>query len=200
MKNFRLMLLKWSVPVQKWMQKIHPPEPNLTYLEAIAITSDMQIGDILISKNHMRLTNLFIPGDWSHAAIYDGHRVVEAVGGGVQSVHPVEWLLKCNDFAVLRPQAELTAEARAIMFTWLHSKIGKPYDYLFQYSNTIESFYCSEFAHLAWVNVEHLVPWTDGFTMRKTFGEYTVVADDFYNAVKKGKLTLVYEHYQKGKK
>lgn len=193
------MLLKASIPVQKWMQKIHPPEPNLSYMDALHVTAELQLGDILISKNHMRLTNLFIPGDWSHAAIYDGYKIIEAVGTGVQEVHPVEWFLKCNDFAVLRPNAVLTSEAQTLMYMWLRGKIGKPYDYMFEFSGN-EALYCSELAFYAWNYIEELIPWTQSFTLRRTLGEMTVVADDFYEAMKKEKLTLIYEHYQKGKR
>lgn len=199
LNKLRKALLKASIPVQKWMQKIHPPEPNLSYQDAIRAASELQLGDILISKNHLRLTNLFIPGYWSHAAIYDGQKVIEAVGTGVQEVHPVEWLLKCNDFAILRPQAELTAQAQTVMFTWLRMQIGKPYDYMFNLGAHKE-WYCSELAFYAWNYVEEIIPWTQSFTLRRTWGELTVVADDFYEAMKKGKLTLIYEHYQKGKK
>lgn len=188
------------MPVQKWMQKIHPPEPNFTYHQAICLIPVLQAGDILISKNHMRLTNLFIPGSWSHAAIYDGMIIYEAVGTGVQKVHPIEWFLKCNDFAVLRPNSKLSERARHEMVAWLRSIEGRPYDYSFDFSTTQQAFYCSELAYLAWANVSKWNDWTNSFRLRKTFGEVTVVADDFYNAVKKGKLTLIYEHYQKGKK
>ena len=95
----RYHLLSLSVPLQKLAQKIGKPEPIVTVDEVKEALKLIEEGDCILTREDFRLTNIFIPGHWSHAAIYVGNEnIVEAIGSGVRPVNFFEMLLKKDCF------------------------------------------------------------------------------------------------------
>lgn len=190
--DVRDLLLKASIPVQKGMQKLHPPYAQTTVKQAEDAMKTMLPGDILISREAWHFTNLFIPGFWSHAAIYGNGEVVESVAPAVQVVDFRDWVIEKHNWAVLRPdQADNTSGRDA--FSFAKTTLGRLYDYRFQNDNS--KFFCSELVYDAW---EASSLWAQGtFVKRKTFGQWTVTPDDFYNAALRNKLKVIHEHRDK---
>jgi len=169
----RYRLLSLSVPIQKLMQKIGKPEPLVTYNEVLKALSLAKPGDCILTRENYRLTNIFIPGYWSHAAMYVGDSsIVEAIGSGVRIVNAVEMLLKKDEFVILRPsflslgQAELAAiEAKTY--------IGAPYDYFFDVNKAL---YCSELVYQCYKEAYGYKP---PLKRSKTFGVYNINPNHF---------------------
>jgi uncharacterized protein YycO len=177
MSSLRRWLLKASIPIQKFMQLLHPPDSLVTAQFALVLVTHIKTGDVLLSRENWHFTNMFIPGYWSHAAIYAGGEVFESVGGGVRSQNIYEWLFNKDFVLVLRPQffidkSQIVERALA--------QVGKPYDYEFR--SEIDTFYCSE---LVWYCLSNPV-----FEMRETFGVLTVTPQDFANATAKFSVVL----------
>lgn len=191
MKLMRRWLLQLSVPIQKLMQKMHPPERMISYKFVKTFTyvdwdANLQDGDVLLSREKWHFTNIFIPGFWSHAAVFASGGVFEAVGEGVGEVDLFEWLYKKDYVMILRPTF-LGDRARVAMFV-LKQK-GKPYD--FKFSSGIKAWYCSELVYKALSAGAFRRAGSDVFTLRKTFGVSTVTPQDFENAAAKGKFTII---------
>lgn len=176
--NLRELLLTASIPIQKFMQKIHPPYAQTTVAQAEAVMATLKNGDILLSREAWHFTNYFIPGYWSHAAIYWDGKVVEAVGSGVQIVDFRDWLIEKHNWIVLRPKINMyPVDVRAF--------VGQKYDYLF--SNNNKNWYCSELAR--YCQAANLPLW---LVYKKE-----VYPDDFYKAAINGDLQVVHEHRDK---
>lgn len=187
--NIRDLLLRVSTPIQKLMQKIHPPYAQTTVKQAEDVMILMRQGDILLSREAWHFTNLFIPGFWSHAAIYGDGQVVESVAPSVQIVDWKDWVIEKHNWCILRPMDE-TPETGEEVFKYAKTLRGRLYDYVFEKNNS--AFFCSELVYEAW---ETCSKWAgDVFTKRKTFGQWTVTPDDFYNAALRNKIRIVYEH------
>lgn len=189
--SLRSILLSLSVPVQKLMQRLHPPEPKTTYREVMDVLAEMQDGDIVLSREAWHFTNLFIPGFWSHAAIYGNKSVVESVAPVVQLVDAVDWFMRKHNWCVVRFEADPMVGAAA--FTNAMREIDLPYDYFFNWTPVgNKAFYCSRLVYYS-LRIASM-RFANAFTLRRTFGEPTVTPDDFYNACTSGKLRLVHEH------
>jgi uncharacterized protein YycO len=190
--KLRTLILNLSVPIQKQMQKLHPPYPQTTIKMAEDAMLSMQDGDIVLSREAWHFTNYFVPGFWGHAAIYGQGQVVEAVAPSVQVVDWRDWVMTKHSWCVVRPlQADPSSGRHA--FNWAMSKLGALYDYDFSGDNKL--FYCSELAFDAW---EANSQWAkDAFTRKTTLGEWTVTPEDFYQAAYIGKLKMIHEHRDK---
>lgn len=186
--SLRSLILDASVPVQKVMQKIHPPCAQTTVRMAEVAMQSMRDGDILLSREAWHFTNMFIPGFWSHAAIYGQGKVVESVAPAVQIVDFRDWVIEMHNWCVLRPmQADPTSGRDAFKFACAQD--DKPYNYKFQKSD--KSFWCSGLVYDAW---EANSLWAqDVFVKRLTWGEWSVTPEDFYQAAFRGKLETIFE-------
>lgn len=169
----RYHLLSLSVPIQKLMQKIGKPEPLVHFTEVANALNLMEPGDCILTRENWRLTNIFIPGYWSHAAIYvGGGEIVEAVAPSVRLVNAIEMLLKKDEFVVLRP-SWMDKLARSQSSLEARSYIGISYDYLFE---TNKALYCSELVYQAYKYAGKTKP---PLKLMKTFGVYNINPDHF---------------------
>jgi len=127
-------------------------------------------GMLILTHKDYELTNLFIIGYWTHAAMVTStNTVVEATSHGVVTKPLVAFLSTVDDFLVLRPQfcspeSMNTAGEQAKKF------VGFPYNFSFQPDNG--SVYCSELVFQAYAKT----PEWKRFTM--TFAEDILKYDD----------------------
>lgn len=141
-------------PILKLASKIGNPEPHVTAEFYYLAQGLLKEGDILLSREDLKTINLFIPGFWSHVAIYAGEgkfkeTVVEAIGKGVVQTPLVQWILQKDHIAILRfTDATLEHGLKAAKFALAQE--GKPYDY--QVSPGTQAWYCAELAWGAYKN------------------------------------------------
>lgn len=142
-------------------------------------------GDVILVRTSGELTNWFIPGPYKHAAMYFGDDfVVESTGAGVHSTSLYDFIMTKDYVSVFTPRFCSDQEAEEAA-NWAWMQRGRPYDYEFRSNN--ESFYCFELTYAAYNEVlKQNNPWK----LRETFGEPTVVADDFLKATNKWFQTL----------
>lgn len=178
--NARRLLLKIAFPFTKWMGKIgiHRKVNDEKFKR---IKHRLLPGDILISSKRYELTNLFIPGRFTHAAFYLGDlagddSIIEAIGEGVTISSLPNFCFSKDHIAVLRPKYYRGTEVEHLILV-AQTLDGVPYDYFFDHGD--EAFYCAELVHyLLSKTAQHY----EHFNKRKTLGVETVLPDDFYNA------------------
>lgn len=183
--SFRRMILNILHPIAIAIGKFHLPYTvkNTWLLEDKTLNtlySLLQPGDVLLSRIEGVPTNLFIPGEWKHAAIYVGNgNVVEAVGKGVVQKHISKFVLSKDKVIMMRPTfCDEKTRVKASMFA--SKQIGLPYDYNFKAGN--KAFYCSELIGAAYA---HAMNGRSPFVQRVSLGVSTYVPQDFFNAVEK---------------
>lgn len=183
-QRLRFYLLKLLYPFMKFAAKLGKPEPKVTAEFYYELVDKLEVGDILLSKEDLKLTNVLIPGFWSHAAIYaEKNYVVEAIGSGVIKTPLVQWVLSKDHIMVLRMKnVSKELRERAGQFSLDH--VGEGYDYEFSSGN--QAWYCAELAYFVYDEVMG-----DGcpFKLQETFGVPTVTPEDFAQA--KDKMDLI---------
>lgn len=192
----RRWLLKLSLPMTKAIGKMHAPLSHrlihaADYRQAMEV---LKPGMPLISRCRAELSNVPIPGFYTHAAIYIGNGVViEAVGQGVKRTDLIDFMMTKDYVCILTPTfANPTQMDLAV--SWAISIIGSQYDYLFEISKGVEkAFYCAEL--ISWSYAMAMKPLPCPFVLRETLGVQTVIPQDFYDAVTK--FNVVWES-QKG--
>lgn len=178
MKYLRWLLLKIAYPILKWLGDIYP-ERLMTVEFVDQAKQTIRTGDVLITHENMVMTNLLIPGYYTHAAIYFTHGlVIEATGIGVHLVPIEKFLFEKDGVSVLRPKfanQDQCERAAAIAF----KLVGDKYD--FDFSGGNKAFYCAELVWYCYDQVFRPSP----FAMRETLGVMTVTPEDFNKATDK---------------
>ena len=96
-------------------------------------------GCILLRRYSCYADGFFIPGKFSHSAIYVGDgKVIHAIAEGVEEIDIIDFL-RCDGFCILRPRdAEMAEKAVARA----KDEMGTPYD--FDFADGAQAFYCHE--------------------------------------------------------
>jgi len=156
-------------------------------------------GDVLLTRSEDRITSAILPGFWTHAALFVGTRetlaaagvldhpkvdrlrailerigsgqglVVEAVPRGCR-VHTLEYCLRADHVAVLRPNLDGPALRECIVEAFSH--VGKPYDFEFDF-NVSTRIVCTELIYRSLHGRGAI-----RFALTKRLGRYTLTADD----------------------
>lgn len=112
-------------------------------------------GDVLIRGYTEYLDGYFIPGKYSHAAIYiggDNEKIIHAMTPDVQYTDLCTFM-RCDRIAIIRPG--ISEEDTKIAIDRAISKLGVPYDYDFVFEDedsTERQFCCSELVYFAYQN------------------------------------------------
>lgn len=182
---FREILLRLAYPLLKWLGEIYP-ERSVTVDFVEATKKIIMPGDIFVTHEDMVLTNLLVPGFYTHAAIYIGNgMVMEATGIGVHHVPIEKFLYEKDCVVVLRPKFAGVKQMLAACDV-AEGLAGDPYDFAFTGDN--RAFYCAELVWYCYDQVFQPSP----FTMRETWGVMTVTPEDFLNATDKFSEVIKY--------
>lgn len=115
--------------------------------------TQLEFGDVILTKEAIANTQYLIPGYWDHAAIYIGNsQLIEAWGEGVR-VMPVDVTLSASAAAIYRVNTTAAVKLAAVNFA--KSQLGKPYDISYAFwpgSKSVKSafWYCSELVWAAY--------------------------------------------------
>ena len=178
--EFRRVALDIVRPVSQCIGQIYAPFSHklITGKDFRHVMKVLKPGDAIVTRTRGEMANLFIPGFYSHLGMYVGKDVIiEAVGRGVVETDIVEFIMKKDNFCILRPLFA-TKEQSAVAVEEAKKLVGLPYDYAFHPANN--AFYCSELIYYSYKKAVEAMP----FTLRKTLGVETVTPSDIKNATK----------------
>mgnify|MGYP000350823028 CR=1 FL=1 len=160
------------------------------------LKSQLQPGDVFITRHDDAMSNLFLPGFWPHGALYigppkarqarsiadvsDGYKqslaaginILEAKKDGVL-LRPIEETLQVDAFVVLRPK--LTEAQINDALTKGLSHAGKLYDFIFNFA-TSDRLVCTEVIYRAYHGVGPV-----DFALSTQAGRKCLSAEDFLN-------------------
>lgn len=190
-ERIRLGILEASIPIVKILGSVSAPfsHKKVTGTHFYHLMSRLTSGVVLVTRTSGELSNLLIPGRYSHAAIYTGVRpllidgqpveapvVAEAVGSGTRARDLLSFLTSKDEVLAFAP-AFASEDQMATAADWAMTKLGIPYDFTFEPTN--KAFYCSEFVQASYAAaIGSNVP----FTKRTTLGVSTVIPQDYVNA------------------
>lgn len=119
---------------------IYDPSTNEMHGEQILKVLDiLQPGDVILRGYRHYLDGMFIPGDYSHGAVYVGDRkIVHAVAAGVSYIDVIDFCM-CDRICILRPNKLQTS---AIKLAKKLAKDNVPYDFGFKRGTS--ALYCFE--------------------------------------------------------
>lgn len=114
-----------------------------------SLMESVKPGDILLRRFDHYLSGLMIPGYWTHSALYvGGNEVIHMLGEGITK-EDILTFSRCDNVCILRKVSDsgLTAnEAVTASFKYYDSNV----QYDFDFKDSPEKFYCSEFTHACW--------------------------------------------------
>lgn len=175
------LLVKASSVITPLISKVHSPWSKKlihAYDYREAMKKNLPIGSVILTRTLGELSDPFIPGFWSHVAIYLGDGfVMEATTHGVVKTDIIDVLLTKDYAAAFVPLFALPEQMVAAS-KFAASQEGKAYDFEFATSD-IQKFYCSELVYWAYEQAMNGEP---EFTLRKVLGRDTVAPSDFAEA------------------
>ena len=188
--SLRLSILNALVPVSKAVGKMHAPfsHKEVTGKHVYDIEPHLGPGMVLLSYIRGEVSNLAIPGEFTHAAmVVSDKEVIEASGAGVQKKDLITFMTSKDRVALLHPKF-CGAVHMSLALKYAEGCLGAPYDFVFTPGN--KAFYCSELIQHAYEQTT--APGTKViFTRRTSLGIATVLPVDFYLA--KEKWALVWD-------
>ena len=190
MFSFRHVLLKFLMPVSKFIGKIHSPwsRKKIRAKQVEQVLKLAEPGDILLSRTMGELTNFAIQGYFKHAAMYVFDKTVcESISPETSLTNLYDFLMSKDAFCLLRP-SWLKQEERLKAAQIMTSLCGKPYDYMFDIGE--QAFYCAE---SCWFSLSKACDTDeDIFKRRTTMGVQTVLPQDFFDAKSKFELVAAF--------
>jgi uncharacterized protein YycO len=146
--NIQKILLNLSTEISPIISHIHLPYSRklIKGSDFRAIEAICKPGHIILSTTRGEMSNLFIPGFWSHAGMIsvDGKHVVEArTKEGVTKTDLAEFCFVNKDYICLIDPILLTSYERVVAAMYAETLIGTPYDFAMSMSE-IKKLYCSE--------------------------------------------------------
>ncbi len=192
------LLFKWAADTRL----SEDPYPiKAKHLEIIH--PQLQRGDIILTRRNGYVSNFFIPGYWTHSALYigtlnrnytkDNLCVIEALSEGI-TCRSLNESLQVDAFIILRPCISKIEIDKAIKNAFDH--IGKPYDFDFDF-NTLDKVSCTELIYLSYRHAEVI-------TAHESFGrKFTTpneILEDFVSleGSKHQKLQYILQMDEKG--
>jgi len=122
------------------MLKSHPYEVKGPTMRKIL--DSLQTGDILLRRYKYYVANWFIPGKFSHAALYVGdNSVIHMLGDGITK-EDILTFMRCDDICILRLNNDDGVIKKAINSAFELLNAGVEYDFNFSTKN--DKFYCTE--------------------------------------------------------
>lgn len=116
-----------------------PTHFSMTGEKILQVRNILKPGDILLRGYSMYLDGMFVPGDYSHGAIYAGNDiVVHAVAEGVSKINVVDFC-ECDRICVLRP---ISGQRKAVKKALEFVENDTPYDFGFKRGTS--ALYCFE--------------------------------------------------------
>lgn len=166
-QKFTFSLLETS---GRWLSKKTPRSipKKVSAVVRSELLALLQPGDILVTRHHKAVTNIFLPGYWPHAALFVGfphqvahlqlnldhqqsfhwhetHCFLEALADGVR-FRPAEQTLNVDALVVLRPQIDPTLMGTALQRAITHE--GKGYNFDFDFFRS-DRLVCTEVIYRA---------------------------------------------------
>jgi hypothetical protein len=145
MKEMRFILFILFNPIIRLAGKIswrmgRPYKIRMDKLQDIK--GKIKPGMVVLTRKEYELTNLFIPGYWTHTAmIVSDNEIVEAVRQGVMRKQIDEFFTTVDDFLILEPRfCDRSTMQNATKFA--KNVIGYPYNYFFMPHHN--SYFCTE--------------------------------------------------------
>lgn len=115
-------------------------------LEALDV---LQPGDVILRGYDMYADGKFIPGDYSHGAIYVGDdTIIHAIADGVSKIDPISFFM-CDRICILRPKS---GKKRAIAKAKKLEANNVPYDFVYQ--RGASALYCFELCAECYPNLK----------------------------------------------
>jgi len=160
-----------------------PLEKKVTSTVKQEVEKIAQPGDILITRHHHALTNLFLPGYWPHAALYVGRntsllsdngwtkntRTFEALKDGVH-FRTLDETLNVDAFVLIRPNFSKDEKAKAIQRVIQHE--GKAYNFDFDFFRS-DQLVCTEVIYRAYDGINN-----ESIPLKERMGNQTLSAED----------------------
>ena len=172
--KFRFWFLRTIRPILKSLGSIAGKYPgSLEMRHMNEALRHLKPGAVILTLKRGQLSNLLIPGHWSHAAIViSDNWVIEAVGKGVVKTRMKDFLLSKDEFLILHPTFATDAE---MLLAVLQAQrlVGMPYDWEFEPND--QQWYCFE---LCWHAYNQAVP-GNPFQRKQVFEILTVQSMDF---------------------
>jgi uncharacterized protein YycO len=145
MKKIRLISFYFFKPIIRLAGKINwrigrPYKVRKDKLQEMKMK--IKPGMVVLTHKEYELTNLFIPGYWTHSAmIVSKDEIVEAAGQGVMKKKLDDFFQSIDDFLLLEPCfCDRSAMQKASKFA--NQVIGYSYNYFFMPRD--RSFFCTE--------------------------------------------------------
>jgi hypothetical protein len=118
--------------------------PKVGSKQVLDMLDIIEPGDIILRKYKYQTSSFILPGDYTHSGVVKDHTtMVHITGTGCDYIHPLDFMMHSDKFAILRPhwkspQDLKDAIAQADKFVADHVK----YDFFFGEDST--RLYCHE--------------------------------------------------------